>query len=145
MEEYAGEDDDDVTEMIEFTKELRKIIRLTLPFSTFVAKRNTPMDGEAFAGIDVVDRRLKRLRKGVKGRVDLRATSARWAWVEYVLAQGGQAEGLAVLEAVRQGGRFADWKRAFRALPEDRPRRRLVIPGDRLSPDGRKRLRVHSS
>ncbi|MEZ4247783.1 MAG: hypothetical protein R3B99_06050 [Polyangiales bacterium] len=57
------------------------------------AKRNTPLDGEGFAGIDVVEKRLARLRKGVKGKVDLRATSARWAWIEYVLAQGGQAEG----------------------------------------------------
>jgi hypothetical protein len=62
----------------------------------------------------------------------VRATSARWAWVEYVLAQGGRAEGLAVLDAVHAGGRFADWKRAFDTLPADRPRRLLVRPGDRL-------------
>jgi hypothetical protein len=52
--------------------------------------------------------------------------------VEYVLAQGGRAEGLAVLDAVHAGGRFADWKRAFNALPVDRPRRLLVRPTDRL-------------
>ena len=43
--------------------------------------------------------------------MDVRATSARWAWIEYVLAQGGRAEGMAVLDAVKAGGRFADWKR----------------------------------
>ena len=63
----------------------------------------------------------------MKGRVDIRATSARWAWIEWVLAQGGAAEGEAVIEAVKEGGRFADWKRAFAKLPESRPRRTLAV------------------
>ena len=57
------------------------------------------------------------MKRSLRGRADLRATSARWAWVEAVLAQGGSAEGLAVLEAVRAGGRFADYKRAFETVP----------------------------
>jgi radical SAM superfamily enzyme YgiQ (UPF0313 family) len=127
-----SETDDDIDELIEFGKELSSIIPLSLGVAPFVAKRNTPLDGTPFAGMPLVEARLKRLRRGVRGRVDVRATSARWAWVEYVLAQGGRPEGLAVLDAVRRGGRFADWKRAFDALPEDRPRRLLVRPGDRL-------------
>jgi hypothetical protein len=49
--------------------------------------------------------------------------------VEYVLAQGAEAEGLAVIDAVHAGGRFADYKRAFSALEraERRPRRSLAI------------------
>ena len=126
------ETDEDIDELIEFGQELSSIIPLSLGVAPFVAKRNTPLDGAPFAGMPLVEARLKRLRRGVRGRVDVRATSARWAWVEYVLAQGGRAEGLAVLEAVKAGGRFADWKRAFDALPDDRPRRLLVRPGDRL-------------
>ena len=94
------ETDDDIDELIQFSLMISKIVPLSLGIAPFVAKRNTPLDGEAFAGIDVVDKRLARLRKGMKGRVDLRSTSARWAWVEYVLAQGGEAEGRAVLDAV---------------------------------------------
>ena len=126
------ETDDDIDELIEFGTELSSIIPLSLGVAPFVAKRNTPLDGAPFAGMPVVEARLKRLRRGVRGRVDVRATSARWAWIEYVLAQGGRAEGMAVLDAVKAGGRFADWKRAFDALPSDRPRRLLVRPGDRL-------------
>lgn len=126
------ETDDDIDELVEFGKELSTIIPLSLGVAPFVAKRNTPLDGAPFAGMQVVESRLKRLRRGARGRVDVRATSARWAWVEYMLAQGGRAEGLAVLDAVHAGGRFADWKRAFDVLPEDRPRRLLVRPGDRL-------------
>jgi radical SAM superfamily enzyme YgiQ (UPF0313 family) len=126
------ETDDDIDELIELGKELSSIIPLSLGVAPFVAKRNTPLDGTPFAGMPLVEARLKRLRRGVRGRVDVRATSARWAWVEYVLAQGGRAEGLAVLDAVKAGGRFADWKRAFDALPDERPRRLLVRPGERL-------------
>jgi radical SAM superfamily enzyme YgiQ (UPF0313 family) len=127
-----SETDGDIDELIELAKELSTITPLSLGVAPFVAKRNTPLDGAPFAGMPLVESRLRRLRHGVRGRVDVRATSARWAWVEYVLAQGGRAEGVAALEAVRAGGRFADWKRAFDALPQDRPRRPLVRPGDRL-------------
>jgi radical SAM superfamily enzyme YgiQ (UPF0313 family) len=126
------ETDEDIDELIAFSVELSRIAPLSLGIAPFVSKRNTPFDGLPFAGMDVVERRLARLRKGVRGRVDLRPTSARWAWVEWVLAQGGQAEGRAAWQAVQAGGRFRDYKAAFEALPQDRPRRALVRPGDRL-------------
>jgi radical SAM superfamily enzyme YgiQ (UPF0313 family) len=113
-----GEEDQDVDELIEFSTELSKIAPLSLGIAPFVSKRRTPLDNQPFAGIKTVEKRLTRLRRGVKGRVDIRATSARWAWIEYVLAQGGIAEGRAVLDAVHAGGRFRDWKNAFDALPK---------------------------
>ncbi len=121
------ETDADIDELIGFATEISRIVPLSLGIAPFVSKRNTPLDGLPFAGMRVVDERLARLRRGVRGRVDVRATSARWAWVEWVLAQGGAAEGRAVLDAVRAGGRFADWKRAFEALPASRPRRALAV------------------
>jgi radical SAM superfamily enzyme YgiQ (UPF0313 family) len=121
------ERDEDIDELIAFGVEISRVIPLSLGIAPFVSKRNTPLDGLPFAGIDVVESRLAKLRKGVKGRVDVRATSARWAYVEYVLAQGGAAEGLALYEAVRAGGRFADYKRAFEALPQVRKKRPLAI------------------
>lgn len=122
-----GEEHADVDELIGFATELSAIAPLSLGIAPFVSKRNTPMDGMPFAGIKVVEERLERLRKGVKGRVDVRGTSARWAWVEWVLAQGGRAEGLAVLEAYKNGGKFAAWKKAFEALPSTRVRRTLSV------------------
>ncbi|HJL16075.1 MAG TPA: radical SAM protein [Sandaracinaceae bacterium LLY-WYZ-13_1] len=121
------ETDADVDELVGFATELSSIVPLSLGIAPFVSKRNTPLDGQPYAGIKTVQRRLSRLRRGVKGKVDLRATSARWGWVEWVLAQGGRAEGRAVLDAVRAGGAFRDYRRAFEALPEERPRRRLAV------------------
>jgi radical SAM superfamily enzyme YgiQ (UPF0313 family) len=125
-----GETDADIDECIAFTTELSRIMPVSLGIAPFCAKRNTPLDGSAFAGIGVVQDRLERLKRGLKGRADVRSTSAKWAWVEYVLAQGGEAEGLAVIEAVHDGGGFAAYKRAFAALEARspaRPRRSLAI------------------
>lgn len=121
------ETDEDIDELIRFATELSRVHPLALGIAPFVAKRNTPLDGLPFAGIKTVERRLERLRRGLKGRVDLRATSARWAWVEYVLSQGARPEGLAVLQAVRAGGRFSDYRKAFEAIPRDVPRRALRV------------------
>jgi radical SAM superfamily enzyme YgiQ (UPF0313 family) len=124
-----GETDADIDECVAFTRELSRRIPVSLGIAPFCAKRNTPLDGEPFAGIEVVNDRLDRLRRGLQGKAEVRATSARWAWVEYVLAQGGAAEGRAVLDAVRGGGGFAAYRRAFAELslrPErTRPRRTL--------------------
>jgi hypothetical protein len=53
----------------------------------------------------------------VQGRVTLRPTSPKWAWVEYRLAQGGFAAGRAAAKAARAGARFADWKAALAEVP----------------------------
>jgi radical SAM superfamily enzyme YgiQ (UPF0313 family) len=112
-----GETDEDVDELVRFSRELSTIAPVSLGIAPFVSKRNTPLDGLPFAGIDVVEARLRRLRRGVQGKVDIRATSARWAWVEHALAQGGADAGRAVLDAVRAGGKWRDYRRALGALP----------------------------
>jgi radical SAM superfamily enzyme YgiQ (UPF0313 family) len=112
-----GETDADIDECVAFVSELSKIVPIALGVAPFCSKRNTPLDNMPFAGVRIVEDRLSRLRRGLKGRADVRPTSARWAWVEWVLAQGGRAEGAAVAAAVRAGGgRFADYRRAFGEL-----------------------------
>jgi radical SAM superfamily enzyme YgiQ (UPF0313 family) len=126
-----GETDEDIDECVAFTTQLSQRIPIALGIAPFCPKRNTPLAGASFAGIPVVQRRLDRLRRGLRGRADVRATSARWAWVEATLAGGGEAEGRAVLEAVHAGGSFASYQRAFSALESAPGRRRslTVVPG----------------
>ena len=112
-----GETDEDVDELVRFTRELARIHPVALGIAPFVPKVNTPLVDAGFAGQKLVERRLKQLRRGLQGKAEVRATSARWAWIEAVLAQGGPTEGRALLEAVRAGGRFADHKRAFAGTP----------------------------
>ena len=121
-----GETDDDIDELVRFARELSKIIPLALGVAPFVAKRNTPLDGSPFAGIKVVEHKLDVLARGLKGRVEVRPTSARWAWVEYVMAQGGMSAGLRALAAHRAGGKFSDWKRSFEEDGWQRKQLRVV-------------------
>ena len=109
-----NETPEDIEELIAFSRELSSICSVAMGIAPFVAKRNTPLDRQPFAGIKPVERTLKQLRKGLQGTVDLRSTSARWAWVEYCLAQGGHEMGMAALDAWKAGGSFGDWKRAIR-------------------------------
>jgi radical SAM superfamily enzyme YgiQ (UPF0313 family) len=122
-----GETDEDVDECAAFVRGLSKIVPLSLAVAPFCPKRNTPLDGQPFAGIATVDRRLARLRRGLEGRAEVRAISSRWAWVEHALAQGGLPEGEAVRRAVLAGGRFAAYKAAFDQLEERTVRRKLFL------------------
>ncbi|MBC8133977.1 MAG: radical SAM protein [Deltaproteobacteria bacterium] len=113
-----GETDDDIDELARFGLELANVApRVVFGIAPFVAKRRTPLDGAPFAGIAAVDAKLASLRRAVKGRVELRPTSPKWAWVEYRLAQGGFAAGHAAAAAGRAGGRFANWRAALADVP----------------------------
>ncbi len=114
------EQDEDIEELVAFTRRLAAIHPVALGIAPFVPKRNTPLDGATFAGIAVVERRLDRVRAGLKGvRAEVRPTSARWAWVEHQLAQAGWEGGEACLRATEAGGAFSAWKREFG--PEGHP------------------------
>ncbi len=108
-----GETHEDIDELVRFALELARIIPLSLAISPFVAKRNTPLAGERFEPIPYLENKMAALKAGLKKKVDIRSVSARWAWVESMLAQGGEEAGLAAMEAWRAGGGFADWKRSF--------------------------------
>lgn len=128
-----GETDADVDELIASTTALARRAapaRVVMGVAPFVSKRATPLDGLPFAGIDVVDDRVRRLRRGLGGKAEVRPTSARWAWIEYVLAQGGPEAGRALYEGWRAGGRFADLREALGSLDPatDRPWARHEAP-----------------
>lgn len=121
-----GETEDDIDELVRLTREMAGHVKVVLGIAPFVAKRNTPLDGSDFAGVALVEQRLDRLRRGLRGKAEVRATSARWAWVEYLLAQGGMAAGLRALRAHRDGGSFKAWKQAFADAPTQNRALRVV-------------------
>ena len=110
---FPGETVDDIEELIRFSLEISKTVSLSLSISPFVAKRNTPLGGAPFEDIPVLESKFSRIRAGLKGRVEVKPGSVRFAWIEYMLSQGDGRAGLAAMDAWRRGGRFAAWKRAF--------------------------------
>lgn len=113
-----GETDEDLDELIAFGKELSHLLPTSLGLSPLVPKLHTPLGDAPFSGMEVIDRTLERLRRGLEGTAEMRATSARWAWVEYRMSQGDAATGRAALAAWRQGADFRAWERALADLPE---------------------------
>jgi radical SAM superfamily enzyme YgiQ (UPF0313 family) len=114
-----GETDGDIDECAALLGGLSRVVPVSLGIAPFCAKKNTPLDGAPFAGVRAIKARIDRLGRRLAGRVDVRAVSARWAFVEHVLAQGGSAEGRLVCEAVHRGGKFKDYRAAFEALGWD--------------------------
>jgi radical SAM superfamily enzyme YgiQ (UPF0313 family) len=108
-----GETMEDINELIRFSSELSGITPLSLSISPFVAKRNTPLADARFEALSVQAEKLSRIRSGLRGKAVVKPVSPRWAWVEYMLSQGGETAGLAAMDAWRNGGSFASWKRAF--------------------------------
>ncbi len=129
-----GETAEDIDELVRFSLELSRIVPLSLGISPFVAKRNTPLDGCPFEPVSSLEAKMKMLRAGLKGIVEVRPTSPRWAWVEYMLSQGDEKAGLAAMDAWRAGGRLSDWKRAFRQRDAKPFRFRAVEDGRRNAP-----------
>ena len=113
-----GEGTDDLDELLDLTSELSSHLPVALGVAPLVPKLHTPLGDAPFAGIKQVRERLHYLRERLPARVEIRSTSARWAWVEYRLSQGDQSAGLAALRAWQEGGRFADWSRAFERVEE---------------------------
>src|SRR5262245_51506574 len=70
-----GETDDDIDECATLVTTLSRRIPVSLGIAPFCAKRNTPLDGAPFAGIPTVRARLDRLRRGLKGKAEVRSTS----------------------------------------------------------------------
>jgi len=119
----------DLDEMVELTIELAGYARLALTVSPFVPKRHTPLAFERFAGVKTIERRLKYVQKRLgrhRARVELRAVSARWAWVESVIAQGGPEVGLAALRLADREN-YAAWKKALAEVGYEEPALPLVV------------------
>ena len=113
-----SETDEDLEEMVELTIELSRYARLALSVSPFVPKRHTPHYADRFAGVKEIERKLKFVAKGLgkhRSRVELRSVSARWAWVEAVIARGGPEVGLAALQLVDREN-YAGWKKALESV-----------------------------
>jgi radical SAM superfamily enzyme YgiQ (UPF0313 family) len=129
-----GETMDDIDELIRFSLDLSRIAPLSLSISPFVAKRNTPLDGAPFEAISSQTAKLQKIRHRLKGKVEVKPSSPRWAWVEYMLSQSGESAGLAAMDAWKEGGRFASWKQAF-------ARREVKAFQCGTIPDGRRMVR----
>jgi len=112
------ETDEDIESLIDFTQRLSKIIPIVLGVSPFVPKFHTPLAHAPFAGEKRAQKVITTLRKRLGHRIQIRGPSAKEAYVEYRLSQGGFAHAQAAIVAAQAGGSLGAWKRALAPLPE---------------------------
>ncbi|MFA5623743.1 MAG: radical SAM protein [Bradymonadales bacterium] len=110
------ETDEDIDEFANFMLTQFAGQQVVLGVSPFVSKRHTPLDGLGFAGIKVVESRIKRLRRLLGNRINIGDVSAKWAFIEHALAQGGPEMGRVAIQAVNNGGKFGAWKTAMQDI-----------------------------
>ncbi len=115
------ETDADLDELIALGQRLSGRISTTFTISPFVPKLHTPLAEAPFVPIATLMARLKRIRRALGGRVEVRFDSPRQAWVQYRLSQGGVAAGELAWRVWQQGGSFAEWRRGFKALDDAAP------------------------
>jgi radical SAM superfamily enzyme YgiQ (UPF0313 family) len=137
---YPGETQDDIDEMIELVRELSGICKVALGMSPLVAKKNTPLDGVPFEDHKSLESKLKSIHRELSDRVDIRATSVRWAWIEYEISQGGWDMADACEAVYRDGGGYAAWKSAIKRYkkgpaPLHKPCDDRLRPGALLTPE----------
>lgn len=147
---YPEETMDDIEEMIRFVGELSKICNVALGMSPLVAKKNTPLDGVPFEDQKSLEAKIKRVHKALGRRVDIRATSVRWAWIEYQLAQGGWDMAKVSELAWRGGGSWKAWKDALEAVdtkpaPLHKPCDDRLRPGAQLTPEIKQELNLSAT
>ncbi len=124
-----GETDADIDECVAFVTELSRIVPVALGIAPFVP------EAQHAARRRAVRRDRRRRTSGSIGCAagcgaarTCAATSARWAWVEAVLAARRRGRGRAVLQAVHAGGSFRDYERAFEKIKRPEPPRRQSLP-----------------
>ncbi|MFH2004947.1 MAG: radical SAM protein [bacterium] len=110
------EQDADLDELVRLTLRLSRILPITLALSPFVPKPGTPLADAEQAPIKELERRLRRVRTGLRGKVRLQPSSPRWAWVEARIARGDELTGEAILRAWASGARYADFRRELGSL-----------------------------
>jgi radical SAM superfamily enzyme YgiQ (UPF0313 family) len=144
---YPGETDEDLEELVQFIRDLRRTLPVVLGISPLVAKFRTPLADAPFAGEKRVTEIFRYLRGRLRGQAEVRGPGPREAYIEYRLAQGGFVHAEAAIAAEAEGSGLGAWRRALAHLPErHRPSNfsDLVVPPTRRAhpPKIESRLRV---
>ncbi len=126
------ETDDDILEMVELTRRIKKKIlkigqqkkklaTLTLSVNNFIPKPWTPFQYESFTPISLLKKRIKLLRSKLAGESNIKITvdSPEKAYFQAVLARGDRKVGRVLLQIARSG---KNWRQVFKQegiKPED--------------------------
>ncbi len=85
---------------------------LKVTISPFVPKPHTPLQDEAFIGVEEARRRIQYLKKRLAGIADVRIYDPRLALIQTVISRGDSHVGRTLAEWASLGGRLGSWRKA---------------------------------
>ncbi len=148
-----GETDQDVEEIIRLALEVQSVTRaggqrLSVNAAPFVPKAGTPFQWLGMAGVEILEKRIRRLGEGLAGTgIALKTESPQWSHIQAALSRGGveMAEVIAAAERPTPAG----WRRAVKKSGLDAEHyitadwdREASLPWAMIEPaEGIKRLR----
>ncbi|MDD3150674.1 MAG: radical SAM protein [Candidatus Gastranaerophilales bacterium] len=112
------ETDDDITEMLNLMKNLKKEFKkfnLCLSVSSFVPKAHTPFQFEGRVDNKILKSRLDFLKKELhKSGIEFKPTSLKWDYIQAILSRGDRRLAPLLEEIYRQKGGIGIWKKALK-------------------------------
>lgn len=88
--------------------------KITVNVSTFVPKKNTPLEGEKMISIDEIKRKQDYLKNNIRQRgIDLKWHDPEMSVIEGVLSSGDEKTGGVIEKVFEQGGKFDNWSEHF--------------------------------
>jgi radical SAM superfamily enzyme YgiQ (UPF0313 family) len=113
-----GETDEDIEDIIRLALKIQAVTRaggqrLSVNAAPFVPKAGTPFQWLGMAGIEVLEKRIRRLNDGLAGTgITFKAESPQWSHIQAALSRGGVevAEVIAAVDRPTPAG----WRRAVK-------------------------------
>lgn len=114
------ETDDDVEEIIELSKRIKKRHKqfdISFGFSTFVPKAHTPFQWCGRTSDKILEKRIQYLTKELKKiGVKINVSSLKWDYIQAVLSRGDEKLTDYLIESYKNGGKTGAFKKAAKLL-----------------------------
>jgi len=103
MTGLPSEEEEDLLELCDLAAAMASHLPVSLALSPFVPKAGTSLAEAPFSPMSEHRRRHATIRRALNGRVEVRPSSVRGAWIEQAVARGGGTAGRAAVEAAHDG------------------------------------------
>ena len=120
---FTEERDEDIEAIVQQALNLRQLLNtdghplgmITLSINPFIPKPFTPFQWHAMAGLKEIEQKLHYIGSSLRKykNIEVITESPKWSVIQGVLARGDRRLGAVILSAMRAGGAFGAWKKAF--------------------------------
>jgi radical SAM superfamily enzyme YgiQ (UPF0313 family) len=120
---FTEERDEDIEAIVQQAIKLRQLVdnddrpsgMITLSINPFIPKPFTPFQWHAMAGLKEIEQKLQYIGNSLRKykHIEVITESPKWSIIQGALARGDRRLGAVILSAMRAGGAFGAWKKAF--------------------------------